>query len=94
MTSVLVVLTAVGALGPAAFVGIGALATLIVGMGALMVALGALMEYVPQCEEFLDKGIEVLGKIGKGVGEFAGNLIAGFGEAVAAALPKIAMDLS
>lgn len=94
MTAVLVVLTAVGALGPAAFVGIGALATLIVSMGALMVALGALMEYVPQCEEFLDKGIEVLGKIGKGIGEFAGNLIAGFGEAVAAALPKIAMDLS
>lgn len=94
MTSVLVILTAVGALGPAAFVGIGALATLIVGMGALMVALGALIEYVPQCEEFLDKGIEVLGKIGKGIGEFAGNLIAGFGEAVAAALPKIAMDLS
>lgn len=53
------------------------LGALIVGVGALCVALGVLTTYVPQVEEFLDKGIPVLSKIGTAIGEFIGNIFEG-----------------
>lgn len=53
------------------------LGALIVGVGALCAALGALTTYIPQVEEFLDKGIPVLSKIGTAIGEFIGNIFEG-----------------
>ena len=56
MSAALVVLGVVGLMGPAAFIGIGALATLIVGIGAVIVAIGALINKFPMLEEFLSQG--------------------------------------
>lgn len=53
------------------------LGALIVGVGALCAALGALTTYIHQVEEFLDKGIPVLSKIGTAIGEFIGNIFEG-----------------
>lgn len=73
------------ALALSAFVGI---------LGGVMVAIGALMEYVPGLEGFLDKGIEVLIKIGEGLGRFAGAIIGGLIDQIASYLPSISTNLS
>ena len=95
MSIALAILGAVGALGPAAFIGIGALATLIAGIGGLIVGIGALVEEFPQLEEFLNTGIPMIEKIGTAIGSFFGNIISGFiGGIVTGALPVIGQDLS
>ena len=90
----LVILSVVGATGPAAFIGVGALVTLIAAVGGLMVAMGALAEHYPGMEELLDKGLPLLEKIGYGLGSFFGNIIGGFSEGVTSGLPGIAANLS
>lgn len=95
MSIALAILGAVGALGPAAFIGIGALATLIAGIGGLIVGIGALVEEFPKLEEFLNTGIPMIEKIGTAIGSFFGNIISGFiGGIVTGALPVIGQDLS
>lgn len=94
MSGALVILGLVGAMGASAFIGIGALATLIAGIGGLIVGIGALMEKVPQLEEFLDKGIPVIEKIGNAIGSFFGNIVSGFMTGVADGLPEIGTKLS
>jgi len=94
MSGALVILGLVGAMGAAAFIGIGALATLIAGIGGLIVGIGALMEKVPQLEEFLNKGIPVIEKIGNVIGSFFGNIVSGFMTGIADGLPEIGTKLS
>lgn len=94
MSASLVILGAVGSMRSAAFIGIGALAVLIVAVGALMLAIGALVKKIPAMEEFLDKGIVILGKIGYGIGNFFGNIIGGFSAGISSGLPKIGEDLA
>ena len=95
MSVALVILGVVGALGPAAFIGIGALATLIAGIGGLIVGIGALVTEFPKLEEFLNTGIPLIEKIGTAIGAFFGNIVGGFiGGALTGALPVIAQDLS
>ena len=95
MSVALVILGMVGSLGPAAFIGIAALATLIAGIGGLIVGIGALVTEFPKLEEFLNTGIPLIEKIGTAIGAFFGNIVGGFiGGALAGALPVIAQDLS
>lgn len=95
MSASLVLLSVAGKLGPAAFIGIGALATLIAGIGGLIVGIGALVEEFPKLEEFLNTGIPMIEKIGTAIGSFFGNIISGFiGGIVTGALPVIGQDLS
>lgn len=89
-----VVLGVAGTMGAAGLVGIGVLAALIASVGVIMVALGALVSYIPQVEEFLDKGLVILEKIGYGLGAFAGSIIGGLGAGIASGLPAIADSLS
>lgn len=95
MSVALVILGMVGSLGPAAFIGIAALATLIAGIGGLIVGIGALVTEFPKLEEFLNTGIPLIEKIGTAIGAFFGNIVGGFiGGALTGALPVIAQDLS
>lgn len=94
MSSALVILSAVGATGPAAFVGIGALMTLVTAMGGLMVAIGALMEYVPGMQQWLDNGMAVLEQVANGIGSIFGNIVGGFMEGATSTLPEIGNKLS
>ena len=68
------------------------LGALIVGVGALCAVLGALTTYIPQVEEFLDKGIPVLSKIGTAIGEFIGNIFEGLFRNSGGEEPKSLMD--
>ena len=90
MTAVLGVLTLIGSMGSAAFYGLGALAALIIGLAGIMAALGFLIKD----SSILDQGIEVLGKLGKGLGNFFGGIIGGFAEGVMSGLPGIGKSLS
>lgn len=94
MSAVSIILAGVGAVAPAAIAGAAAFDAIIAIIGGLMIAIGALMTYVPQCEEFLDKGIAVLEKIGYGIGSFFGNIIGGFIGNIGSGLPDFATQLS
>lgn len=88
------ILAAVGLVGTAGFVGIGVLAALIAAVGAIVVAIGALFEKVPALEDFLDKGIPILQKIGYALGSFLGNIVGGFTEGATSGLPGVGKNLS
>lgn len=88
------ILALAGLAGPAVFVGIGALATLIVGIGSLMAGIGALVTYFPNLEQFVTKGISLLNSIGYGIGSFLGSTISGFLEGTTSGMPEMAENLS
>lgn len=89
-----VILGVVGLMREAAFIGIGALVTLIIGVGTLIAAIGALVDKFPKLEEFLTVGIPILEKIGYAIGSFFGNIVGGFADGATAGLPGIADNLS
>ena len=88
------ILSAVGVTGAAAFVGIGALTTLIAAVGGLMLGIGALATYYPGMEEFLDKGLSILEKIGYGLGSFFGKIVGGFLASSTAGLVEVGSNLA
>lgn len=94
MSGALVILGVVGLLGPAAFIGIGALATLITGIGGLIITIGALVTEFPMLETFLNTGIPILEKIGYALGSFFGNIVGGFLSGSLSGLPDIGTKLS
>ena len=94
LTVALGVLALVGTLGPAAFIGIGALATLIVALTALTVGIGYLMDKFPVLESFMDKGISTLIKIAGGLGEMVGAFVGGALVRISSSLPIIGANLS
>ena len=94
MSASLILLGVVGLLGPAAFIGIAALLTMIAGIAALIVGIGALITKFPQLEEFLNTGIPILEKIGHAIGSFFGNIVGGFVEGATSGLSKLATTLS
>lgn len=89
MSASCLILAAVGAVAPLAIVGVGALIGVIAIIGTFIAAVGALVTKFPQLEQFLDSGIPILNKIASGIGQFAGNIIAGFAEGAMSGLPKI-----
>ena len=94
MSASLILLGVVGELGYGAFVGIAALAVLIVAVGALLIGIGALVDTFPQVQTFVEKGGELFEGIGKAIGKFFGGIVAGFTDAVLDVLPKLGLCLS
>lgn len=94
MSACCLILIPVGATGPAAFIGIGALLTLMTSIGALMLAVGALVDTFPDAEKFLDKGIDILCEIGYGMGKFVGSLAGGVMDGITSGLPSVGTSLS
>lgn len=77
----IVTLFSIGPFGPQALAGvlIGTLALIefIAIMGAAMVGLGALFQNISGLEGMLDTGINILNKIGEGIGGFIGSFLGG-----------------
>ena len=88
------ILSSVGLLAAYAVAGAASLVKVIVIIGGLIAALAALNTFIPDLETFLDKGIAILSKIGYGIGEFIGNLIAGIASGVMSILPAFGESLS
>lgn len=95
MSGVLVLLTKMHVNQAAAIEGALALSEFVGILSAVIVALGALFsqDIIP-LESWLDKGIEILAKVGSGLGQFAGSIVKGFGEAIASSLPFVGTCLS
>lgn len=74
----LVVCALVGTMAGAAVAGIATLLGFIVAFGAVAIAIGALIDKFPVLEKFLDKGIDILVKIGEGLGRVVGAMMSGF----------------
>jgi tape measure domain-containing protein len=87
MSGALAILTVVGIGGAAAFVGIGALVTLIAAVGGLMIAIGALNDEFPAVADFVHNSIPILQDMGEGLGNFIGGLVGGV---VAGAIDSLA----
>ena len=94
MSGCCLILALVGAFGPAAVIGVVSLLALIASVGALMVGIGALAKHWDGLEEFLNRGLPLLEKIGNGIGSFFGGIVNGFGVAATQGLPQIADNLS
>lgn len=88
------ILTVAGAAAVPALAGIGVLAALIASVGLLMYSIGALHSHYSQLDEFLDKGMASLEKIGYGLGSFFGGAIAGIAGAIVNSLPQMGESLS
>ena len=84
------ILGLIGPLAIGALVGAAAMAGVIDVVKDVMMSLGELVTKMPIAEKFLDKGIEVLKKIGTGLGEF----ISSIGVGVTSGLPKIGENIS
>ena len=84
------ILGLIGPLAIGALVGAAAMAGVIDVVKDVMIGLGELASKTPKAEEFLDKGIKILKKIGTGLGEF----ISSIGVGVTSGLPKIGENIS
>ncbi|WP_288617844.1 tape measure protein [uncultured Eubacterium sp.] len=94
LSSCCVILSAVGSTGAAAFVGIGALTALIGAVAGIVVALGALTDKFPKLEEFMNKGIPLLTTIGEALGSFFGGIVKGFSVEATSGLPQIGQNIA
>lgn len=94
LSAACLILAPIGIIGPAALIGVGMLALLITAVAGIMVGLGALVTYFPQMEEFLNRGLPMLGQIGYGLGSFVGNIVAGFAEGALSSISQIGTELS
>ena len=84
------ILGLIGPLAIGALVGAVAMAGVIDVVKDVMMSLGELVTKMPIAEKFLDKGIEVLKKIGTGLGEF----ISSIGVGLTSGLPEIGENIS
>lgn len=78
----------------AAISGIKTIGVVILAVGGLATIIGGLMEVLPTFEDFLDTGLDVLGKIGAGIGSIIGNFFGGIGEGFLSQMPKMGEHLS
>lgn len=93
LTKLLIPLTIIGLLGPAAFVGIAALQSLalfVAELGIVMVAVGALLDLCPSLETWLSNGLNLVIRLAGGIGE----IISAFGVGLTSGLPEIASNLT
>lgn len=84
------ILGIIGPLAVGALVGAVAMAGVIDVVKDVMIGLGELATKVPIAEKFLEKGIEILKKIGNGLGEF----ISSIGVGLSSGLPEIGENVS
>ena len=84
------ILGIIGPLAVGALVGAVAMAGVIEVVKDIMIGLGELASKTPMAEKFLGKGIEILKKIGKGIGEF----ISSIGVGLTSGLPEIGENVS
>lgn len=90
------ILGTIGAVGAAGIdLGLVALAKLVVGVGVLATILGGLEKLTNGgFGNVLDKGTEIMIKLGEFIGGFVGGIVGGFAEGATSTLPTIGQNLS
>ena len=94
MSGALLILAGVGAIAPYALAGVASLIIAITTIGAFIVIVGNIFKKIEGLSETFDIGIEVLVKLGNGIGRAIGALVDGFIGSVANSLPTFATKLS
>ena len=93
LSGALLILAGVGAVAPCALAGVGTLLLAVAAIGAFITGVGALFEKLSGLEGFLDTGIEILSKIGYGIGKFVGSIAGGLLDGVTSGLPGVGSNL-
>ena len=91
------VLIKLSAVAPLALIGVGAMASLALLMGAigvLAVGVGALMENFPSIQKFLNTGLPVLEQLAGSIGTMIANFTTAFVGGVGSSLVKMGEDIS
>lgn len=73
--------------------GAAAIGLFVATLSGFIAAIGALMLNIEGLEASFDKGLEILGKLGTGLGEFIGNFVGGILQGISNALPGIGNNL-
>lgn len=94
MSIVLAILSAIGTNATGAMAAAGSLDGVIAIIGGFLIAVGALMENVPQAQEFLNTGLQVLSDLAHGIGKAIGELISGLSDGAYDGLEDIGTRLS
>lgn len=94
MSGALLILAGVGAVAPYALAGVASLIIAVTAIGSFIVIIGNLFKKIDGLSEIFDIGIEVLVKLGNGIGRAIGALVDGFVGSVANSLPTFATKLS
>lgn len=90
----LILLELAGLAGPAVYSGLAALTILIGELALMVIGLGALQEQFPILKDVVDNGIDLLCKLGEGLGQFFGSIVGGFMDSASAGLVKVGEHLS
>lgn len=88
------IMSKIGAVGGAATTGAIKMVAIVAGIAAVLVGVAGLIDLIPGAQEFLDGGIQVLEKLGYGLGAFFGNIVGGFTSGITSNLPQMGSDLS
>lgn len=94
MSAACLILAQVGKTGYMALLGAAILDGVILVIGGLVVGIGAAMSKWEGLEGHIDKGLEVLQKLGYGLGKALGNIVGGALDGMASGLPGVADNLS
>ena len=88
------IMSKIGVIGGAASMGAVKMVAIVAGISAVLVGVAGLVDLIPGAQEFLDGGIQVLEKLGYGLGAFFGNIVGGFASGITSNLPQMGSDLS
>lgn len=88
------ILSTIGPLAKGAVTGAGAMLVLIGVTALVLAAVAGLVTFIPELDEFLNKGIPVLNTIAYAIGSFFGNIVGGFSAGASSGLPEIATNIS
>ena len=95
MTAVLAALAAIGPFATMAIPALGALAAVIVGLGALFTAIGALNSFLDGgLADTINKAAPVMQAIGNALGSLIGGFVGGLASGAMSALPGIGLSIS
>ena len=87
------ILAPIGAIAGPAATGAAQLMLAVGAAAAVLVGVAGLVDLIPGAQQFLDGGIQVLEKLGYGLGAFFGNIVGGFTASATSGLPEIAENL-
>lgn len=93
LSALMVALSAVGSLAPAAMVGVLAMGVVIAELALVLAAIGALAQ-IPGLEWLINEGGQFLESVGNAIGSFVGGIVGGFLTGVSSQFPQIGSDLS
>lgn len=88
-----VILSKIGPVGDNAAIGAAKMMAVVGAAALIFEGIAGLIGMIPGAEEFLDKGIVVLKKLGEGLGSFFGSIFAGFEKTALSGLPDMGNDI-